>query len=192
MAINICEPWHEKVVKALVTQLCPTLCNPIDYSPPGSSAHGFLQARILELVAIPFSKGSSQPRGQTQVSCIAAGFFTIWATRKAQALASTISLNPYQFSSVQFSCSVMSDSLQPNGPQHASPPCPSPSPRVYSNSCPLSWCCLPTISSSVVPFSSHLQSFPASGSFQMSQVAKVLEFQLEHLSFQWIFRADFL
>ena len=54
MAINICEPWHEKVVKALVTQLCPTLCNPIDYSPPGSSAHGFLQARILELVAIPF------------------------------------------------------------------------------------------------------------------------------------------
>ena len=101
MAINICEPCHEKVVKALVTQLCPTLCNPIDYSPPGSSAYGFLQARILELVAIPFSRGSSQPRDQTQVSCIAAGFFTIWATRKAQALASTISLNPYQFSSVQ-------------------------------------------------------------------------------------------
>ena len=67
MAINICEPWHEKVVKALVTQSCPTLCDPIDYSPPGSSAHGFLQARILELVAIPFSRGSSQPRNQIHI-----------------------------------------------------------------------------------------------------------------------------
>ena len=63
----------------------------------------------------------------------------------------------------------MSDSLWPHGLQHARPPCPSPTPRVYPNSCPLSrWCHL-TISSSVVPFSSHLQSFPASGSFQMSQ-----------------------
>ena len=70
--------------------------------------------------------------------------------------------------SVQFSCSVMSDSLRPHGLQHARPLCPSPTPRVYSNSCPLSrWCHL-TISSSVVPFSSCLQSFPASGSFQMS------------------------
>ena len=66
--------------------------------------------------------------------------------------------------SVQFSCSVMSDSLGPHGP-----PCPSPTPRVYSNSCPLSRWCHPTISSSVIPFSSHLQSFPASGSFLMSQ-----------------------
>ena len=72
-------------------------------------------------------------------------------------------------SSVQFSRSVMSDSLQPHEPQHARPPCPSPTPRVYSNSCPLSWWCHPTISSSVVPFSSCPQSFPASGSFQMSQ-----------------------
>ena len=72
-------------------------------------------------------------------------------------------------SSVQSSHSVMSDSLRPHGLQHARPPCPSPTPRVYSNSCPLSWWCHPTISSSVVPFSSHLQSFPASGSFQMSQ-----------------------
>ena len=69
----------------------------------------------------------------------------------------------------QFSCSVMSDSLRPQGLQHARPPCPLPTPRVYSNSCPLSWWCHPTISSSVVPFSSHLQSFPGSGSFQMSQ-----------------------
>ena len=74
-----------------------------------------------------------------------------------------------QFSSVQFSCSVMSDSLWPHGLQHARPPCPSPTPGVYSNSCPLSQWCHPIISSSVVPFSSHLQLFPASGSFQMSQ-----------------------
>ena len=63
----------------------------------------------------------------------------------------------------------MSDSLWPHGLQHARLPCPSPTPRVYSNSCPLSRWCHPTISSSVIPFSSHLQSFPASGSFQMSQ-----------------------
>ena len=61
----------------LVTQLCPTLCNPIDYSPQGSSVHGILQARILEWVAMPSSWASSQPRDQTQVSCIAGGFFTI-------------------------------------------------------------------------------------------------------------------
>ena len=73
------------------------------------------------------------------------------------------------FSSVQFSCSVFSDSLQLYGLQHARPLCPSLAPRVESNSCPLSWSWHPTISSSVIPFSSCLQSFPASGSFQMSQ-----------------------
>ena len=66
--------------------------------------------------------------------------------------------------SVQFSHSVMSDSFRPHGLQHTRPPCPSPTPRVYSNSCPLSRGCYPTISSSVVPFSSCLQSFPASES----------------------------
>ena len=71
--------------------------------------------------------------------------------------------------SVQFSRSVMSDSLWPHGPQHARPPCPSPTPRVYSNSCPLNRWCHPTISSCVVPFSSCPQSFSSSGSFQMSQ-----------------------
>ena len=75
----------------------------------------------------------------------------------------------YYTCSVLFSCSVVSDSLRPHEPQHASPPCPSPTSRVYSNWCPLSWWWHPTISSSVIPFSSHLQSFPASGSFQMSQ-----------------------
>ena len=72
------------------------------------------------------------------------------------------------FSSVQFDHSVMSDSLLPHGLQHARPPCPSPTPRVYSNLCPSSQWCHPTISSSVVPFSSYLQSSPASGSFQIS------------------------
>ena len=72
--------------------------------------------------------------------------------------------------SVQFSHSVMSDSLRPHGRQHARPHCPSPTPRVYPSSCPLSLWCHLTISFSVVPFSSCLQSFPASGSFQMSQL----------------------
>ena len=63
-------------VKVLVTQSCPTLCDPMDCSLPGSSVHGFLQARILEWVAIPFSRESSQSRNQTQVSCTAGRFFT--------------------------------------------------------------------------------------------------------------------
>ena len=71
--------------------------------------------------------------------------------------------------SVQFSCSVVPNSLWPQGLQHARLPCPSPTPGAYSNSCPLSQWCHPTISSSVVPFSSHFQSFPSSGSFPMSQ-----------------------
>ena len=70
---------------------------------------------------------------------------------------------------IQFSRSVVSDSLPPHGLQHARPPCPSPTPRVYSNSCPLSRWCHPTISSSVIPFSSRLQSFPASRSFPMNE-----------------------
>ena len=71
--------------------------------------------------------------------------------------------------SVQFSCSVMSNSLRPHRQQKARPLCPSPAPRVHSNSCPLSWWWHPTISSSVISFSSHLQSFPGLGSFPMSQ-----------------------
>ena len=70
----------------------------------------------------------------------------------------------------QFSCSVVSDSLCPHGPQHARPPCPSPTPGPCSNSCPSSWWCHPTSSSSIVSFSSCFQPFPASGPFQMSQI----------------------
>ena len=73
-------------------------------------------------------------------------------------------------SSVQFSCSSVSDSLRPHESQHARPPCPSPTPRVYSNPCPLSWWCHPTISSSVTPFFPCPQSFPASWSFPVSQL----------------------
>ena len=83
-----------------------------------------------------------------------------WIIEKARELQKNVS--------VQFSCSAVSDSLRPHELQHARPPCPLPAPGVYSNSCPLSQWCHPSISSSVVPFFSHLQSFPASGSFQMS------------------------
>ena len=88
----------------------------------------------------------------------------------------------HHLSSVQFSRSVVSDSLQPHEVQHARPPCPSPTPRVHSNSRPLSQWCHPAISSSVVPFSSCPQSLPASESFQwvnfLHEMGKVLEFQL--------------
>ena len=89
-------------------------------------------------------------------------------------------ISSVQFISVHFSRSVVSDSLQPHESQHARPPCPSPTPGVHPNPCLLSWWCHPTISSSVIPFSSHLQSFPASQSFKLDsfshQVAKYWSF----------------
>jgi len=91
---------------------------------------------------------------------------TFWILVKPLHLRSMLSK---LISSVQFSCSVMSISLWLHGLQHTRPPCPSPTPEVCSNSCPLSWWCHPTISSSVIPFSSRLQSFPAPGSFPVSQ-----------------------
>ena len=71
--------WEEEGLarKSKVAQLCPTLFDPMDYSSPGTSVHGLLQARIQEWVAIPFSMGSSQPRDRAQVSCIAGRFFTV-------------------------------------------------------------------------------------------------------------------
>ena len=92
-------------------------------------------------------------------------------------------------SSVQFSRSVVSDSLWPHESQHARPPCPSQTPRVYSNSCPSSRWCHPAISSSVVPFSSCPNSSQHQSLFHWvnssQEVARVLEFQLQHQSFQW-------
>ena len=95
-----------------------------------------------------------------------------------------------QFSSVIQSCSVFCN------PMNRRPPCPPPTAGVHSNSCPSSWWCHPAISSSVIPFSSCHQSLPASESFPMShslhEVAKVLEFKLQHQSFQWTPRTDLL
>ena len=96
-----------------------------------------------------------------------------------------LSNQPLVILSVQFSCSVMSDSLQPPGLQHPSLPCPSPTLRAYSNSCPLSRWCHPAISSSVVPFSSHLQSFPTSGSFQWVSPEYSLEGLMLKLKLQY-------
>ena len=129
------------------------------------TVQGILQARILEWIVYPFSRASPQPRNWSSVSCIACGLFTNWAIREVD-----INSPQIKFSSVLFSCSVVSDSLPPHESQHASPPCPSPTPGVYPNSCPLSWWCHPAISSSVVSFSSCPQSLPALGSFPMSQL----------------------
>ena len=81
----------------LVTQSSPTLCDPMDCSPPGSSVHGILQTRILEWIAISFSRGSSWPKYRIQISCIAGGFFITWATRE-----SLNSRSPWSFTVVCF------------------------------------------------------------------------------------------
>ena len=128
-------------------QLCLTLCDPMDYRPTVFSVHETLQARILEWVGIYFSRGPSQ------------------AGIKPLSLTSPELVGRFLFSSVQFSCSVMFNCLWPHALQHTRLPCPSPTPGAYSNSCPLSLWCHPTISSSVIPFSSCLRYFPASGSF---------------------------
>ena len=115
----------------------------------------------------------------------------------------------YMVLTVQFSRSVVSNSLRPHELQHARPPCPSPTPGVHLNPCSSSWCCHPTISSSVIPFSFCPQSFPASGSFPMSQLfasggqsigvsasTSVLPMKTQdwsHLGWTgWIFRMDWL
>ena len=150
------------VMFCLVTKLCPTLCDPMDCTTPGlpvPTFHGLPKFMMIVLVMssnrlilchplLPSDPGS----GSLPVSQLfASGSQIIGAS-----------------ASVQFSRTVVSDSLRPHGLQHARPPCPSPTPRVYSNACPLSQWCHPAISSSVIPFSSCLQSFPASGSFPMS------------------------
>ena len=95
----------------------------------------------------------------------------LWRVGKRESLVSYLPFSEENcLSSVQFSCSVMSDFLRPHELQHARPSCPSPAPGVYPNSSPLSRWCHPTISFSVVPFFSCSQSFPASGSFPISQL----------------------
>ena len=144
--------FHWRLRKGKGTQSCPTLQLHGLYNPWNSAGQN-------TGVGNHSPRRFSQPRDQTQVSCITGGFFTIWATREVWR---------FQFSSVAQS---YPDSLWPNELQHARPPCPSSTSRVYSNSCPLSCWCHPVISSSVVPFSSCPQSFPVSGSFQMSQLS---------------------
>ena len=136
----------------------------MDYNLPGFSVHGISQLRKLEWVAISFSKRSSQPRDRTCVPCVVGGLYC-WAT--AETIAAEWEINN-SVQLVQFSRSVVSDSLRPHELQHARPPCPSVTPGVYPNSCPLTQWCHPAISSSVVLFSSCPQSLPASESFPMS------------------------
>jgi len=131
----------------------------MDYRPLGSSVHGISKARILGWVAICFC-GDLLDLGLETTSLEWEGRFFLPLSHLG---------SPYSFLSIQFSCGVVSDSLQPHGLQYARLPCPWPTFRPYSNSCPLSRWGHPTTSSSVVPFSSCLQSFPTSGSFQMSQ-----------------------
>ena len=145
--------------------------------PPGSSVHEILQARILEELPCPPPGNLSNPgtKPMSLMSLAQAGrFFTLLSKSLAWIQAPIFLQTPQMTPRIplyvfQFS-SVASDSLQPQGLQHTGPPCPSPTPGVYSNSCPSSRWCHSTISSSVVPFLSRLQSFPASGSFQMRQV----------------------
>ena len=128
-----------------------TLCGPMDYNTPGSSIWAF-SGKNNGVAAISTSRSSSLPRGQNQSPALQAASL------------------PASVSSVQFSHSVVSDSLQPYELQHARPPCPSPTPGVHSDSRPSSRWCHPAISSSVAPFLSCTQSLRASGSFSMSQL----------------------
>ena len=166
------------------------------------TVHGILQARILEWVAFPFllqrifpTQGSHPGllncrRILYQLTHKGSPRILEWVAYPSPAIFPTHKSNQglLHFRRI-FSCfshSVVSDSLQPGWLQHARPPCPSPTPIVYPNSCPLSWWCHLTISFSVVPFSSCLQSFQHWGLFtwvnSSHEVAKILEFQLQHSS----------
>ena len=114
------DSWLLLLACAKSPQLCLILWDPMDGSPPGSSVHGILLARILELLALPFSRGSSHHRDWTQVSCIASGFFTIWATREVlsldQGLASFFIESSVQFSSVAQLCPTLCDPMNHSTP----------------------------------------------------------------------------
>ena len=127
---------------------CLTLFDCMDYSPPGFSLHGILQARMLEWVAMPFSRWSFQPRDQTQVTCTAGRFFTIWATSSVQLLSRVRLCDPMNYSTPGF---PVYHQLRELAHTHV---------QVGDAI---------TISSSVVPISFCLQSFPASGSFPISK-----------------------
>ena len=158
MEVYLVYIWRNCFVESL--SFVQLFCYPMDCSLPGSSVHRISQARILEWVAISFPRVSFRSMDGTHISCIDRWILYHWATGKVVTY----------MSSVQFSRSVVSDYVWPHEPQHARPPCPSPTPGVHPNPCPSSRWCHPAISFSVVSFSSCPQSFPASGSFQMSQL----------------------
>ena len=147
-------------MKVKVTQLCPTLCDPMDCSPPGSSVRGILQAKTLEWVVIPFSRGSSWPRDWTQVSCIAGRFFISWATREVPKLLSVSSVQSlsrvWLFATPWITARQASLSITSSRSSLRLMSIESVMPSSHS--------------SSVVPFSSCPQSLPASESFPMSQL----------------------
>ena len=174
-----------------VTQSCPTLCDPMDHSLPGFSAHGLLQARILEWGAIPFSRGIYQTQGLSLVSRIAGEFLKVWATRKAHTGVTHTKACSAQVSSVAQACPSLCDPTGRSTPglsvHHQLP---------ESTQTHVHW-----VSDAIQP--SHPLSSPSPPAFNLSQhqglfqwvssshqVAKVLEFQLQHQSFQWTPRTD--
>ena len=151
----------------------------------------------------PKSSNISRKVSGLVVSIVGVSKFQIWPYSSLYLLLKftvapkVCSLFPVQTwgqNSVQSSHSVVSNSLRPYGLQNSRLPCPSPTPGAYSNSCPSSWWHHPIIS--VIPLTSCLKCFPASGSFQMHQFfasdGQILELHLQHQSFHWIFRTDFL
>ena len=171
------------------------------WSPSWENVPGITSAPWVRCQKLQFGVPTYNPRMQT-------GIISLWANSSSGFMLMLFVLSCKTLNvakpgawlarppPVQFSHSVVSDSLWPHGLQHVSLPCPSLTPEACSNSCPLSWWCHPTISFSVIAFSSCLQSFPGSGSFSMNQLfasgGKRLEIQLQHQTFQWIFRTDFL
>ena len=174
VSLNEEEIWRKACIQGKSESVSHSVasdsCAPMDCSLLGSSVRGVLQARILEWVAISYCRESSWLGDQTCVPCISCigRWILYWLTHQTE---EAWFLDQYSehISSVQFSRSVVSDSLRPHESQHARPPCPSPNPRVHSGSRPPSQWCHPAISSSVVPFFSCPQSLPASKPFPMSQ-----------------------
>ena len=180
-------------MKVLVAQWYPTLCNPTDCSPPGSSIHGILQARILEWVAITFSRGFSWPRDQTHMSCISRQILLL-SEPPGKPLHTTIFFSwRFEFSSVTQSCPTFYNPMD-----HGTPGLPVHHQLLEFNQTHVHW-----VGDAIQP--SHPLSSPSPPAFNLSQhqglfkwvssshqVIKVLEFQLQHQSFQWIFRTDFL
>ena len=165
---------------ALLLLLSPSVVSdsvwPHGQKPARLLCPGIFEGRILEWVAIPFFRGSSWLKVQNHVSCTTGRFYIA------------------EFISVQFSHSVMSNSWRPHELQHARPPCPSPTPRVHPNPCPLSQWCHPLSHPLLSPSPPALSLSQHQGLLQWvsssHQVAKVLEFQLQHQSFQWTPRTD--